>query len=130
VGCDRPVAFQQLNATLEQIKTELVSFLKKMKQEGKRIAGYGASATVTTLMHHFELGDLIDFIIDDDKTRQGLFSPGFHIPVVSAAALAERKPDYVVVLAWQYAKPIIQKNQAYIQQGGHFVIPMPKLEII
>jgi C-methyltransferase C-terminal domain/Putative zinc binding domain/Methyltransferase domain len=130
VGCDRPLAFEQLNAKLDGIKLDLVSCLRNLKRQGKRIAGYGASATVTTLMHHFELGDLIEFIVDDDKTRHGLFSPGYHIPILSSAALSEFRPDYVVILAWQYAKPIIQKNQGFLKNGGHFIVPMPKLEVI
>jgi hypothetical protein len=129
-GFHAPAVFHAFNSKLETLKSELVKLLRDLKQQGKSIGGYGASATVTTLIHHFEIGDLIDFIVDDDKLRQGLFSPGYHIPVLSAAALTQRNPDYVIILAWQYAEPIIKKNQAYLERGGRFIVPMPKLQII
>ena len=130
LGLDQPAAFQQYAARLEVQKQELLTLLRRLKKEGKRIGGYGASASVTTLLHHFELGDLVEFIIDDNPSRQNVFSPGFHLPCVSSAVLAEWKPDYVVILAWQYAGPIIQKNTAYLQQGGHFILPLPEVKVV
>ncbi len=130
LGMADPKTFHELNGRLETAKREVRELLLGLKAEGKRIAGYGASATVTTLLHHFEIGELIDFIVDDDKLRQGLFSPGYHIPVFAAGALSEKLPDYVMILAWQYAEPIMKKNQAYLEQGGHFIVPLPKLQIV
>jgi SAM-dependent methyltransferase len=111
-------------------KKELLDLLASLRAQGKTIAGYGASATVTTLLHHFDLGGKLDFIVDDNPLKQGTHSPGQHIPVVAPAALLDRKPDYVVILAWAYAEPIIKKNEAYLTQGGHFIVPLPKNRII
>jgi hypothetical protein len=82
-------------------------------------------------MYHFDIGsDLIDFIIDDSPLKQGLYSPGMHIPVLSSAAIAEKKPDYLVVLAWNFASSIIAKNAAFHQAGGRFIIPLPTVEVV
>ena len=72
----------------------------------------------------------MSFIIDDNPVRQNRFSPGHHIPVVSSRALAEKKPDYVIILVWRFADMIIQKNQAYLKQGGHFIVPLPELKVV
>ena len=112
------------------VKNDLLSLLKKLRSEGKTIAGYGASATVTTLLHHYELGGQLDFIVDDNPIKQGTYSPGHHIPVLKPSALQEKKPDYVVILAWMYATPIIKKNADYLASGGHFIIPNPELKIV
>src|SRR5258706_5810572 len=130
VGLHKPELYRKFMAKLELLAGATRDLLKSLKASGKAIAGYGASATVTTLIHQFQLDEFLEFIVDDDPLRQGLFSPGLHIPVVSAKALADRKPDYVVILAWQYATPIIAKNQEYLKQGGHFVVPLPGLKII
>lgn len=122
--------FHHVNSRLDKLKADLLRLLHDFKAQGRRIAGYGASASVTTLLHHFELAEFIDFIVDDDPRRQGLFSPGFHIPVVPAWTLAEKKPDCVVILAWQYAGQIMKQNQAFLQQGGRFILPLPEVKVI
>ncbi len=130
LGLDRAETFRKFGANINHLKQELNKLLKSLKQEGKSIAGFGAPAKLTTLMHHFEIGpDLVDFVIDDSPLKQGLLTPGYHIPVVPASALYERKPDYVVILAWNFAEPIMKKHQAYRDAGGHFIVPIPKLEV-
>ena len=125
-----PEVFRAYANRINAAKTALLDLLSKLRSEGKTIAGYGASSTVTTLLHHFELGDKIDYLVDDNPLKQGTFSPGHHIPVLPSSALSERKPDYTVILAWMYREPIIQKNQGYLQQGGHFIVPIPELRIV
>ena len=104
--------------------------LKRLKEEDITIAGYGASHTVTTLTYHLGLGSYLDFLLDDNPQKQNTFSPGFHIPVLGSQALYDKKPDYVIILAWQYAEPIMKKNRAYLEQGGKFIIPLPSLKVI
>ena len=130
VGLDRPASYHKLSEKLSTLGSQTRELLKSLKQQNKHIAGYGASATVTTLIHHFDLAEFIDFIVDDDPLRHGLYSPGFHIPILSAAALTEKKPDYVIILAWQYANPILSKNKSFLESGGHFIIPLPDLKVI
>jgi SAM-dependent methyltransferase len=119
--------FLDFAAEIDGLKKSLLGELARLRRDGKTVAGYGASATVTTLLHHFDLGDQLDFIVDDNPVKQGTYSPGHHIPVLAPAALLDRKPDYVVILAWAYAEPIVKKNQAYLDAGGHFIVPLPTL---
>jgi hypothetical protein len=122
--------FLDYAAKIDARKKELLDQLARLRAEGKTVAGYGASSTVTTLLHHFELGNKLDFIVDDNPVKQGTFSPGDHLPVLPPSALLERRPDYVVILAWAYAEPIVKKNQAYLDAGGHFIVPLPAVREI
>ncbi len=130
LGLDREATLQSFGQQIDQLKNDLVSLLKKLKGEGSSIAGFGAPAKATTLMYHFGLGrDMIDFIIDDSPLKQNLFTPGLHVPVLPATAITERRPDYLVLLAWNFAKPIMDKNPDYKAAGGRFIVPVPKVEI-
>ena len=130
LGLDGPAPFKALATQLDGIKTELLNLLRDLKAQGKTIAGYGASATVTTLLHHFDLGGRLLFLVDDNPLKHNLFSPGYHIPVFPSQAIYERKAGYVLILAWRYAEPIVKKHQVFLFQGGHFIVPMPSVEVI
>nr|WP_256367238.1 class I SAM-dependent methyltransferase [Magnetospirillum sp. UT-4] len=131
MGLERADTYRAFAGHINDLKNELAGLLLALKAEGKRIAGFGAPAKATTLMHHFGLGaDFIDFIIDDSPLKQGLYTPGLHIPVLSSAAIAEHRPDYLLVLAWNFAPSIIAKNSAFRDVGGRFIVPLPKLEVV
>lgn len=128
---DRAETLIAFGGEIEEKKKELGSLLRRLKSEGKTIAGFGAPAKATTLMYHFELGpDIVDFIVDDSPLKQGLFSPGFHIPVLPSTAIYERKPDYLLILAWNFAGPIMSKHPSFSRNGGRFIVPLPKIEVI
>lgn len=129
-GLHCPETFKAFNDKIESAKAAVLSLLRRLKHEGRTIAGYGASATTTTLIYHFELGNFIEYIVDDYSAKQNLFSPGLHIPVLPPEAIHERKPDYVVIFAWRYYEPIVKKNPRFLSDGGHFVVPMPELRIL
>lgn len=131
LGLDQAETFLAFARDIDQRKRQLGDLLRGLKAEGKRIAGFGAPAKATTLLYHFDLGpDLIDFIVDDSPLKQGLYTPGMHIPVLPGTAIVENKPDYLVVLAWNFAGPIIEKNAAFRASGGKFIIPLPKVEVV
>jgi hypothetical protein len=116
---------------INKLRKKLVDILMGLKKKGKIIAGYGAPAKATTLMHHFGIGpDIIDFISDDAPLKQGLYSPGLHVPIVSSDAIYEKKPDYVLILAWNFANQIAESHQDYVNNGGHFIVPLPEVRII
>lgn len=128
LGLDRADTYKKFAGDISRKGKALRERLLALKKQGKKIGGFGAPAKATTLMHHFGIGsDVIDFIIDDSPLKQGLYSPGLHLPVVSSQAIAERKPDYLVVLAWNFADPIIRKHPEFIKNGGHFIVPLPEL---
>ncbi|EME69128.1 SAM-dependent methyltransferase [Paramagnetospirillum caucaseum] len=131
LGLDKAATLSKFAADIEALGSELNALLKSLKAEGKRIGAFGAPAKATTLMYHFGIGpELVDFIIDDSPLKQGLYSPGMHIPVVSSTDGFAKKPDYLVILAWNFAQVIIGKNVAFQESGGKFIIPIPKVEVV
>ena len=100
MGLDRAETFVDFGKDIDALGAKLKALLADIKADGKTIAGFGAPAKATTLMYHFGIGaDEIDFIVDDSPLKQGLFSPGAHIPVLTPDALYDRRPDYVLILA-------------------------------
>jgi SAM-dependent methyltransferase len=130
LGLQDAETFKRFAGEIDAIKDTVLGFTRDLKGRGKTIAGYGASATGTTLVYHFELGDLLSFIVDDNPERQGLFSPGYHIPVLPPRTIYERRPDHIVVLAWRFYEPILKRHQAYLDRGGHFIVPLPEFRVI
>ena len=130
LGLYSPKMFCEFAESIDELKAETHSLLQDLRAKGKRIAGFGASITGTTLIYHFGIGEFLDYLIDDNPAKQGRFSPGLHLPVFSSEKLYERKPDYVVILAWRFVEPIVKKNNAYLEQGGHFIVPVPEVRII
>ena len=81
-------------------------------------------------MYHFNIGrDIIEFIVDDNLLKQGLYTQGRHISIVSSAEIEKQSPNFLLVLAWNFAEAIISNNQNYQKKGGQFIIPLPLLEI-
>jgi hypothetical protein len=131
LGLGRPWTFHDFAQRIDVLKTSLRDLLAGLKAEGRSIAGYGAPAKATTLMYHFGLSpDIIDFIVDDSPLKQGLYSPGLHVPVLPSGAIAEHRPDYLLILAWNFAQPIMANNSAFHEAGGRFIIPVPELEVV
>ncbi|MBT3700670.1 MAG: SAM-dependent methyltransferase, partial [Alphaproteobacteria bacterium] len=90
-----------------------------------------APAKATTLMYRFGLDQSeIAYIVDDSPLKQGLYSPGLHIPVVPKEHMDAAPVDYLLILAWNFAEPIIRNNQQVLDNGGHFVVPVPDLKVI
>ena len=129
-GITKPKIYRDWFAAIEQRKRQVLAYLDKAIAEGKVVAAYGASTTTTTLLYHFELEGRIQFIVDDNALKHGHFSPGAHLPVLPSTELASKKPDVVVILAWIYAEPILKRNQAYIDAGGTFLVPLPEPRIV
>ncbi len=112
-------------------KVKLLLLLEKIKSRGKTIAAYGAPAKGNTLLNFFSIGtETLDFVVDDSKFKQGLYTPGKHIPVVSSQQLYTKKPDYVLILAWNFAESIIQMHKKYQETGGKFILPVPNPKIV
>ncbi len=130
-GLDRPETFVLWGEMIHRRGEELVALLRGLKAKGRSIAAYGAPAKATTLMYHYGLdGSLIDYIVDDNPIKQGLFTPGIHLSVLSPNILYERKPDYVLLLAWNFAESIIGKHHGYAGNHGRFIVPLPDLTLV
>ena len=128
---DKKNIFFNFADKIQQRKKELNNFVNKIKSDNKTIAGFGAPAKATTLMYEFGLNqNVLDFIVDDSPFKQGLYSPGLHIPILSSSAIYTIKPDYLLILAWNFSDSIIKNNKKFIDLGGKFVIPLPNLQVI
>lgn len=132
VHLDASETYERFLQDLLERKKELLEVLYASAAAGRRVAAFGAPAKATTLMHFFGLGpDLVEYVIDDSPLKQRLFTPGHHIPVVPSSHLYEdsTRPDDVLVLAWNFAESIIRKHSAFVEGGGRFVVPLPRLEV-
>lgn len=109
---------------IQKLKNYSLNYLKKAKKDGKIIAGFGASITGTTLIHHFEIGEYIDYLIDDNSAKHGMFSPGLHLPVYPVEDIVDLKPDIVFVLAWRFTKHFLKRKKE-LKWNGVTVIPVP-----
>ncbi len=129
-GLYRRETYDAWAARINKAKQDLNAELARSQAAGRKIAGYGASATGTVITYHFEIGATLDFLIDDNPLRQNRYSPGHHTAVLSSRALSERKPDDVVILVWRFADMIVARNREFLDQGGRFIVPLPDLRII
>jgi hypothetical protein len=126
IGLDKEDTFRAFDEKICNVRDQLQALVHSLKSEGKTIAGFGAPTKATTLMTHFHLGaDILDFVVDDNPLKQGSFTPVSHIPIYSAEALYDKRPDYVLILAWNFSEPIMNMHKKYQEDGGKFIIPMP-----
>jgi SAM-dependent methyltransferase len=113
------------------LKSELVSLLRRLKGEGKRIAAYGAAAKGSTLVNHFGIGrDLVDFVVDRSTHKQGRRMPGVKIPIKSPDSLIHSRVDYALLLTWNFADEILAQQATFRAAGGKFIIPVPEVRVV
>lgn len=123
--------YQKFAQGVEQVKEVLLSLLKSLKARGASIVGYGAPAKGNVLLNYCKIGtDILDYIIDTTPFKQGCYTPGMHIPVFPESRFHEAPPDYALLLVWNYADAILQKEEGYRQAGGKFIIPVPNPRIV
>ena len=116
------------NKSINNIKKK---FSKMLSQINGKIIGYGAPTKSTTLMTHFNItNNNLDFIVEDNPLKIGKFTPLNHIEIKNAEEIYRYKPDYILILAWNFAESIIRKHDKFRQQGGKFIIPLPEPIIV
>lgn len=109
----------------------LVTMIASLRDEGATIAAYGAPAKGNTLLIYCGLGpSTIAFVADRNERKQGRLTPGMHIPVVPAQHVLKAQPDFLLVLAWNYADEIMSQQAEYARRGGRFIIPIPEPRIV
>jgi hypothetical protein len=120
----------QFDERVKETKRKLLEFLIWAKREGKSIVGYGAPGKGNTLLNYCGVRtDFIDYTVDRNPYKQGKFLPGTHIPIYPPDKIKETKPDYVLILPWNFKDEIMRQNTFILEWGGQFVVPIPELKV-
>jgi hypothetical protein len=116
---------------VERLKEELGSLVAGLKAEGRSLAAYGASAKGSTLLNYFGIGgETLDFVVDRSTVKQGRYTPGTHLRIDPPQALLERRPDFVLLLTWNFADEILEQQAEYRRGGGKFIVPIPSPRVV
>jgi 2-polyprenyl-3-methyl-5-hydroxy-6-metoxy-1,4-benzoquinol methylase len=131
LGIDRMETYATFSEKVKESKRTLLDFLIRARREGKRVAGYGAPGKGNTLLNYCGIRtDFIDYTVDRNPYKQGKFLPGTHIPIYSPERIFETKPDYVLILPWNFKAEIIKQLAGIREWGGKFVVPIPRVEVV
>jgi hypothetical protein len=123
--------YDEFKSRVEFVKNRLKELLAGLKARGFRIAAYGAAAKGSTLLNTFGIGvETLDFVADASPHKQGYCMPGSGLAIVSPERLVESKPDYVLLLAWNFADEILEQQKGYLDLGGRFIAPIPEPRIL
>jgi SAM-dependent methyltransferase len=130
-GVDREEFYRGFGAKVERLRASLLELLGGLKAQGRRIAAYGASAKGSTLLNFFGIGaDTLEFVVDRSTVKQGRYTPGTHLPILAPERVLDLRPDYLLLLTWNFAEEILAQQQAFRDQGGRFIIPIPECRVV
>jgi methylation protein EvaC len=131
LGLHLPITYDRFRQNCEGSRDRLMSLLKSLKADGKRVVGYGATSKSTTVTNYCGITpDLVESISDTTPIKHGKFSPGAHIPVRPHAEFVARYPDYALLFAWNHANEIMEKEGAFRDAGGKWIVYVPQVAVI
>ena len=124
-GVQHLETYSDFSNRVERVKSECLSLIDRLLKDGKRLGGYGAPAKGNTLLNYLGITtEQVRFIAEKNQLKQGLLTPGSHIPIVSDEEFLEAMPDIALLLSWNYLDFFLRKSE-YIQRGGKFLVPLP-----
>lgn len=131
LGYDNPETYKKFASKVATKKQQLMDLLTELKNDGKSIAGYGASGRANTIIQYCGItNEHIDYMIDDAPAKQGMYTPGSHLLIRNNQALTVDKPDYMLLFAWAFYEEIATKNKDYLKSGGQIIVPLPEVRTI
>ncbi|HEV2329556.1 MAG TPA: class I SAM-dependent methyltransferase [Verrucomicrobiae bacterium] len=131
LGLDQMNAYSFFDQQVKATKRNLLDFLIQARRAGKKIAGYGAPGKGNTLLNYCGIRtDFLDFTVDRNPYKQGKFLPGTHIPILPVERIDETRPDYLLILPWNFKDEIIRQMDRIRNWGGQFVVPIPNVQVI
>ena len=123
--------YRKFSSRVKKSKKDLRSLLSKLKAKKKKIISYGATYKSTTVFNYCDIGEkFIDYVIDTTPNKQGKFTPGKHLPIISPEKGLDNNVDYAFLGAWNFEKEIKQKEKSFLRRGGKFIVHVPKVRII
>lgn len=123
--------YQYFGEKVERLRYDLLTLLRRLKSEERRIVVYGATAKSTTLLNYYGIGaETLDYVVDRSTVKQGRYTPGTYLPIHAPDRLLETQPDYVLLLAWNFADEVLEQQAEFRRRGGRFIIPIPELHVV
>ena len=130
-GISKISTYKNFQPNVIKIKKELSKFIISAIKDGKKIVCYGAAAKGNTLLNYCNIkSDQIDYVVDRNPYKQGLYLPGTRIPIRSPEEIQKTKPDYILIVPWNLQEEIMEQMSFIRNWGGKFVIPMPEVKIL
>ncbi len=130
-GLDNFATFKKFAKKVEKSKQKLVALLTKLKKKNKKIISYGATYKSTTVFNYCKIDNkFFHYVTDTTKNKQGKFTPGMHIPILSPEKGFNESVDYAYLGAWNFKKEIMNKEKDYLKRGGRFITHVPRVKII
>jgi methylation protein EvaC len=130
-GLESPETYLRFRKNCENSRAQLMQTLDKLRAQGARVVGYGATSKSTTVMNYCGITPRhVEFISDTTPIKQGKLSPGVHVPVKPYSEFTRAYPDYALLFAWNHANEIREKEQQFIAAGGRWIVYVPQVQVI
>lgn len=130
-GLAEEATFVEFSANVDHIRTDLVSLLRDLRSDGRRVVGYGATSRSATVMNYCGIGpELLPMVCDSTPEKQGCVTPGTRIPVCPPESFSDSYPDYALLFAWNHAEEIMAKERLFHESGGRWILYAPKVHLV